>query len=55
MSQYGDWLWLDDRGSIPGRSKIFLLHRVQTCSGAHPASYPRGTEGSFLGGLAAGV
>jgi len=24
-------------------------HRVQTGSGAHPASYPMGTRGSFLG------
>jgi hypothetical protein len=28
-------------------------HRVQTGSGAHPASYPMGTRGSFPGGKAA--
>jgi hypothetical protein len=33
----------------------FLLHSVQTGSGAHPVSYPMGTEGSFPGGGAAGV
>jgi hypothetical protein len=27
--------------------KCSLLHVVQTCSGAHPASYPMGTGGSF--------
>jgi hypothetical protein len=42
---------LKDRRSIPGRSKNFsLLHSVQTCSGAHPASYPMGT-----GALSPGV
>jgi hypothetical protein len=29
-----------------------LLHVVQTGSGAHPASYPMGTDGSFSGGKA---
>jgi hypothetical protein len=28
------------------------LHCIQTSSGAHPASYPMGTRGSFLGGKA---
>jgi hypothetical protein len=32
-----------------------LHHRIQTGSGAHPASYPMGTRGSFLGGKAAGA
>jgi hypothetical protein len=32
-----------------------LPHVVQTGSGAHPASYSMGTEGSFLGGQAAGA
>jgi hypothetical protein len=32
----------------------FSLHRVQTGSGAHPASYPMGTSDSFVGGKAAG-
>jgi hypothetical protein len=48
---------LDDRGgrsSSPGRGQEFpLLYVVQTGSGAHPASYPMGTEGSFPGGKAA--
>jgi hypothetical protein len=35
----------DDR-----RSRRFVwLHGVQTDSGAHPASYPMGAGGSFLG------
>jgi hypothetical protein len=37
---------LGNRGSIPGRDFSFL-HRVHTCCGAHPATYPMGTEGSF--------
>jgi hypothetical protein len=32
-----------------------LRHRVQTGSGAHPASYPMATRGSFSGGKAAGA
>jgi hypothetical protein len=32
-----------------------LHHHVQTSSGAHPASYPMDTRGSFLMGKAAGV
>jgi hypothetical protein len=42
---------LDDRGSrvlFPAGTENFSLqHRVQTGSGAHPASYPMGTSGSF--------
>jgi hypothetical protein len=35
---------------------IFSLHhRIQKDSGAHPASYPMGTRGSFPGGKAAGA
>jgi hypothetical protein len=35
-------------GLIPGRDRDFSLHHhVQTCSGAHPASYPMGTGGSY--------
>jgi hypothetical protein len=30
-------------------------HRIQNGSGAHPASYPMGTTGSFPGGKAAGA
>jgi hypothetical protein len=33
--------------------KFLLLYVVQTGSGAHPASYPMGTEGFFPGGKAA--
>jgi hypothetical protein len=49
---------LDDRGSgvrFPSGAGNFSLHRVQNGSGAHPASYPMGTGGSFPGGKAAGV
>jgi hypothetical protein len=49
---------LDDRMiwvRMPARAGNFSLHhRVQNGSGAHPASYPMGTKGSFLGGNAAG-
>jgi hypothetical protein len=45
---------LDGQGVGPGMVKNFL-HVVQTGSGAHPASYPVGTEGSFPGGKAAGA
>jgi hypothetical protein len=48
---------LDDRGSRvpfpPGAGNFSLHHRVQNSSGAHPASYPMDTRGSFLGGKAA--
>jgi hypothetical protein len=48
---------LHDRGSrvrFPAGAGNFLLHhRVQNGSGVHPASYPMGTRGSFLGGKAA--
>jgi hypothetical protein len=50
---------LDDRGSevlFPaGAGNFSLHHRVQNSSGAHPASYPMGTKGSFPGGKAAGA
>jgi hypothetical protein len=32
-----------------GAGKFSLHYHVQTGSGAHPASYPMGTRGSFLG------
>jgi hypothetical protein len=32
-----------------------IFYRVQTGSGAHPASYPMDTKGSFPGGIAAGA
>jgi hypothetical protein len=48
---------LHDRGSgvrFPaGAGNFSLHHRVRTGSGAHPASYPMGTTGSFPGGKAA--
>jgi hypothetical protein len=48
-------IWpVDDRGSrvrFPaGAGNFFLHHRLQNGSGAHPASYPMGTRGSFPGG-----
>jgi hypothetical protein len=50
---------LDDRGSrvrFPaGTGNFCLHHRVQNGSGAHPASYPMVTRGSFPGGKAAGA
>jgi hypothetical protein len=47
VSDYG----LDDRGSIPDRGRGFFFC-VQTGSGAHPASCPMGTGGTFPGGKA---
>jgi hypothetical protein len=42
-------------GDVEKASDFFsVLHNVQTGSGAHPASYPMGTCGSFSGGKAAG-
>jgi hypothetical protein len=50
---------LDVRGSrvrFPaGAGNFSLHHRVQNDSGAHPASWPMGTGGSFLGGKASGA
>jgi len=40
---------------FPVRAGHFLLHRVQTGFGAHQASYPLGTRGSFPGVTAAGA
>jgi hypothetical protein len=33
-----------------GARNFSLYHRLQNASGAHPASYPMGTKGSFPGG-----
>jgi hypothetical protein len=48
---------MDDRGSrvrFPAETGNFSLHhRLRNGSGAHPASYPMGTRGSFLGGKVA--
>jgi uncharacterized membrane protein YgcG len=38
-----------------GAGNFSLHHRVKTGSGAHPASYPTGTGGSYSGGKAAGA
>jgi hypothetical protein len=38
-----------------GKRFFFLLHRVKTGSGAHPASHPKSTAGSFFGAKAAKV
>jgi hypothetical protein len=50
---------LDDRSSSvrfpAGAGNFSLYNRVQNGSGAHPAPYPMGTRGSFLGGKAAGA
>jgi hypothetical protein len=50
---------LDYRSSrvrfLAGAGNFSLHHRVQNCSGAHPASYPMGTGVSFPGGKAAGA
>jgi hypothetical protein len=50
---------LDDRGSrvrFPaGAGDFSFPRRVQNGSGAHPASYPMGTRGSFPGGRVAGA
>jgi hypothetical protein len=50
---------LDVRGSrVPfpaGAGNFSLQHRVHNGSGAHPASYPTGTSGSFPEGKAAGA
>jgi hypothetical protein len=50
---------LDDWGSRVrfqvGAGNFSLRHRVQNGSGAHPASYPMGTRGSFPGDKAAGA
>jgi hypothetical protein len=43
-------------GSVSGRGSNFsFLHNVQIFSGAHPASSPMDTEGSFLGVKASGA
>jgi hypothetical protein len=36
-----------------GAENFSLRHKIQAGSGAHPASYPKGTGGSFRGGKAA--
>jgi hypothetical protein len=43
---------LNARVRFPAVKDFSLLHSIQTDSGAHPASYPMGTGGSFPGGKA---
>jgi hypothetical protein len=48
---------LEGHGSVrlpAGKRDFSLLHSVKTGSGAHPASCPTDTAGSFLGDQAAG-
>jgi hypothetical protein len=47
-----DWV---SRVRFPAGAGNFSLHRVQTGSEAHPASYLVGNKGSFPGGKAAGT
>jgi hypothetical protein len=35
---------------LAGAGNFSFHHRVQNCSGAHPASYPMGTRGCLAGG-----
>jgi hypothetical protein len=46
---------LNSRQGQGRKGFLSFRHRVQTYSGAHPASYPVGTRGSFPGGKAAGA
>jgi hypothetical protein len=50
---------LDDRGSgvrfQEGAGNLFLQHRIQIGSGAHSASYPMYTGGTFPGCIEAGL
>jgi hypothetical protein len=46
--------WMAGFDSQHGQD-ISLLHCVQTCRGAHPASYPVGTRGSFRGSKVVGA
>jgi hypothetical protein len=43
------------RVRFPAVQDFSLLHRVQAGSGAHSASYPMGTGGSFPGDKATGA
>jgi hypothetical protein len=40
---------------VPVGQEFSVLHVVQTGSGAHPASYPMGTGGTFPEGKAIGA
>jgi hypothetical protein len=47
--------WTTERSEFKSRygQEFSLLHIIQTSSGAHPASYPMGTGGSFQRGKVA--
>jgi hypothetical protein len=50
------WTIRGSRFRFPaGAGNFSLHHRVQNGSGAHPASYPMGTRGSFPGDKGAGA
>jgi hypothetical protein len=52
-TSYGLNVW----GSIPGGGvgrNFFLIHRIQTGTGAHLVSYTMGSVGSFPGGKVVG-
>jgi hypothetical protein len=51
-SKISDYSWNKDLTVQWNKSDI--IHTDQNGSGAHPASYPMGTRGSFSGGKAAG-
>jgi hypothetical protein len=55
--RYSAGQWAEWSGvRVPaGVGNFSLHHRVQTCSGAHPASYPMGTRGFFSGSKATGA
>jgi hypothetical protein len=55
-SRYSDGLLAGRPGfGFQQGQEFSVLHVVQTGSGAHPTSYPMGTEHDFLGGEAAGA
>jgi hypothetical protein len=45
LSQYASMVWCSVKA--PGQLYLYLYHRVQNGSGAHPAPYPMGTGGLF--------
>jgi hypothetical protein len=49
-TDYGLDDWMIEVRIPAGAANVSLRHRVQTGSGAYPASYPMGTRGSFRGG-----
>jgi hypothetical protein len=51
VTGYGLHDWMIGVRVPAGAGNFCLPHHVQTGSGAHPASYPMGTAGSFPWGL----